>query len=499
MAARSRITVLLLLFLLSTEHSFAVTEDELTPLVDELLSKYRFNGMFSLAVSIPLNQNQNQNQNQNKNQGANRDLEEVLGNNTAANVENKINKGEVYVGSRMVAAKSLKRGNVVDHAESRVVDELSQLYDSPQFNPDDLLLFYVYASPCDHKCTNSNHQGNILSKISNIRRWNNWAVVFSKMFKPSDGSANTDKKISEALIKARRESLNQLAMSKGEPGSIGLENIFCCDYENHQMKCVSCSSDGQVAEKCVSYDPPSARAMIYYTRRQRQCVDRCQYFESGSYFWCHDEDGWEYCSPLPDHTYKNEACRSDHKCGSYGESYTWCYTTSNNDWDYCGVISPGECVFSQTSRAKRQVNIPTWFCRRVDANRRVTIFGHEGDSRKFAQTNRDLRREADELINRWNNQGLNNQPGQRTLIESANLRIDKQGMVNRNNQPYYNLQIQINGPRRPGHSTTVSVIIVPVDTPAEYMRFAFRESLRRRLRVVLEPSNAANTLPLCNF
>ncbi|XP_053272289.1 probable serine/threonine-protein kinase DDB_G0279405, partial [Pleuronectes platessa] len=71
MAARSQITVLLLLFLLSTEHSFAGTQNKLTPLVKELLSKYRVGGMFSLAVSIPLNQNQDQNKNKNNNMNMN--------------------------------------------------------------------------------------------------------------------------------------------------------------------------------------------------------------------------------------------------------------------------------------------------------------------------------------------------------------------------------------------------------------------------------------------
>ncbi|CAB1459798.1 unnamed protein product [Pleuronectes platessa] len=103
MAARSRITVLLLIFLLSTEHSFAVNLNELAPLVNKLLSEYRFNGMFSLAVSIPLNQDQNKNQNQN--QGANQIIQEVLKSDHAANVKNKINKGEVYIGSRVVAAE----------------------------------------------------------------------------------------------------------------------------------------------------------------------------------------------------------------------------------------------------------------------------------------------------------------------------------------------------------------------------------------------------------
>ncbi|XP_034454211.1 uncharacterized protein LOC117769410 [Hippoglossus hippoglossus] len=253
MAARSRITVLLLLFLLSTEHSFAVDQNKLTSLVNELLSKYRFNGMFSLAVSIP--QNQNQNQNQDQNQGANRIIQEVLNSDPADDVKNKINMDEVYVGSRMVAAKVLKWKYGADHAESRVVDNWDQLYNSTQFNQEDLLLFYVYASPCVEKCTSYGHTENILSRINNIQRWNNYAVVFSKIFKPRNGRENTDQE--------RIEALERLATFKGERGPIGLENIFRCDRkENKPMQCVSCSSNGQVAHECVSDDPPSASTNI---------------------------------------------------------------------------------------------------------------------------------------------------------------------------------------------------------------------------------------------
>ena len=31
----------------------------------------------------------------------------------------------------------------------------------------------------------------------------------------------------------------------------------------------------------------------------------------------------------------NSLCRQDHKCGKYGESFSWCYTDYSNNWDYC--------------------------------------------------------------------------------------------------------------------------------------------------------------------
>ena len=200
------------------------------------LCRYRFNGMFSLAVTIPQNQNQNQDQN----------IQEVLTSDPANSVKNKINQDEVYVGSRMVAAKVLKREFGADHAESRVVDNLNQLVNRPHVN--DFLLFYVYASPCVEKCTSSGHTQSILSRIMGIRNWNSYAFVFSKIFKPKKGPGNTDEQ--------RIHALQRLA------GSIGLENIFRCDRQNNAMQCVCCSSNGQVTHECVSDDPPSASTNI---------------------------------------------------------------------------------------------------------------------------------------------------------------------------------------------------------------------------------------------
>ncbi|XP_053275438.1 uncharacterized protein LOC128437348 [Pleuronectes platessa] len=267
MAARSRITVLLLIFLLSTEHSFAVNLNELAPLVNKLLSEYRFNGMFSLAVSIPLNQDQNKNQNQN--QGANQIIQEVLKSDHADNVKNKINKGEVYIGSRVVAAEVRRLEKGADHAESRVVDNLDQLVNSPQVNNNDLLLFYVYASPCVEKCTSYGHTENILEKINRIRHWKSYAVVFSKIFKPKKGQENTKEE--------RIDALERLAWYQVAGGHIGLENIFRCDRkktkqnQKQTMQCISCSSNGKVAHKCVSDDPPSATSQSEASASTKMC------------------------------------------------------------------------------------------------------------------------------------------------------------------------------------------------------------------------------------
>lgn len=47
--------------------------------------------------------------------------------------------------------------------------------------------------------------------------------------------------------------------------------------------------------------------MGYRTYNLKECIDDCQYYEYGDYFWCYTTDNsWDYCSPLADLTNKNE-------------------------------------------------------------------------------------------------------------------------------------------------------------------------------------------------
>ncbi|XP_033098207.1 uncharacterized protein LOC117102114 [Anneissia japonica] len=43
------------------------------------------------------------------------------------------------------------------------------------------------------------------------------------------------------------------------------------------------------------------------------------------------------CTYLDDKylTAGNSLCKADHPCGTYGYSYTWCYTSISGNWDYC--------------------------------------------------------------------------------------------------------------------------------------------------------------------
>lgn len=97
----------------------------------------------------------------------------------------------------------------------------------------------------------------------------------------------------------------------------------------------------------------------------------------------------------------------------------------------------------------------------------------------------NYRAEAFNLINEWDGRGLG-QRARSNLVTSRNLHIDLQGLFNRSNQQYYNLQVQVKSQRVSGKSTTLAHNEAPVDTPLEYMRLALRESLRNRATVSLE-------------
>ncbi|XP_038556914.1 hyphally regulated cell wall protein 3-like [Micropterus salmoides] len=254
--------------LLSAENSLAadVDQNQLVGIVNEILNRYRpsYNysqnktrePMFSLAVSIPYNSDRKI-----------YDISQVT--DTREQVwQSILTECEVYTSKRMVAATVLRWPNVVDqcpdgrvqwsdlptkcgqtwadvkkqcrnvsngradHAEYRILQNFTTLVSNHDKN--DLLLFYVLASPCDQRCTNKSHPYNILNSIKMIQQWNNYAVVFSKVFKPRGKDS-----IPEQHLRGSLERLGQ---------SVGLINIFRCN----RNECTSCSSGKQVTPYCYS-------------------------------------------------------------------------------------------------------------------------------------------------------------------------------------------------------------------------------------------------------
>lgn len=129
--------------------------------------------------------------------------------------------------------RSIKDGRA-DHAEYRTIQHMHNLLS--KHRQDDLLLFFVYASPCPRKCTNKTHTANILQQIQPVGRLKNFAFVFSKVFRPRGSKPLPAGEMKSALT---------------ELGStIGLQNIFRCDNPNGSLRCVSCSSGREVTPDC---------------------------------------------------------------------------------------------------------------------------------------------------------------------------------------------------------------------------------------------------------
>ncbi|XP_040891691.1 uncharacterized protein LOC121180385 [Toxotes jaculatrix] len=280
MAGLCWMAVTLVVFL-STENSLAdVDQNQLATFVQEVLNRYRpsysVNGrprfpMFSVAVSVPYDPKSKM-----------YDINLVP--DSGEQVRNEILNCNVYKSRRVVAATVLRWPNVVsqcpqanvqwpdvlrkcpkgvktwadvktscpravnegkaDHAEFRTLQQLNTLVHSEN----DFLLFYVLASPCEGRCTNERNPLNILNKITEIKNWRNYAVVFSNIFKPREGGAIPEENL--------RESLARLGTK------IGLNRIYRCNEQgpNKLVQCTSCSDGEQVTRYCYSDKRSAGRA-----------------------------------------------------------------------------------------------------------------------------------------------------------------------------------------------------------------------------------------------
>lgn len=228
--------------------------------------------MFSVAVSVPYNKDTQL-----------YDMSRVLDSSQA--VRDTIMRCDVYDGERVVAATVLRWPNVLqqcpagkvpwhqllmkcgrssmtwaevkkvcpdkirdgeaDHAEYRTLEKFKTLVSNlnSKFSDDDLLVFYVLASPCDQRCASETNRRSILDRINPILKWKNYAFVFTNVFQPRNGFHIPEENL--------RGALERLATHKGRLGSLGLGNIFRCKGGS-AMQCTSCSRSGQVDRHCYS-------------------------------------------------------------------------------------------------------------------------------------------------------------------------------------------------------------------------------------------------------
>ncbi|KAK3523002.1 hypothetical protein QTP86_010510 [Hemibagrus guttatus] len=154
---------------------------------------------------------------------------------------------------------------------------------------------------------------------------------------------------------------------------------------------------------------------------QMECKDKCSYDNSTLHYGCNTNKGWDYCSPSPDVTYKNELCRFDHSCKSHGYKYTWCWTDSG--WGYCGIIEKSE-ICDSVAVPKRESDTYE-ICLRDNFNGKITKLKQEYDPKAIAE-GRKWSNEISQIISNWNNEYLDNH-SKSNVITTTNLHLDLQG------------------------------------------------------------------------
>ncbi|XP_029293249.1 uncharacterized protein LOC115012005 isoform X2 [Cottoperca gobio] len=210
-----------LAFFLSAGDSLAAVDQSwLASVIEGIKNEYALGDTFSLAVNVPQNQDIN-------------DLQQVFQDDPADKVKQTVSQGQVYRGTRVVAAAQ-------SQAVSRVLENIQPFVKSSQGN---FLIIYSEKSPCGPTCTTNANDNSTSGEINDIiQNWSGYAFVFSRVVK-----------VPAADTSQLSESFKRLGISK-----LGLDNIFrCYKPRDDPFQCSSCSSGGDVTPSCVANDAQS--------------------------------------------------------------------------------------------------------------------------------------------------------------------------------------------------------------------------------------------------
>ncbi|XP_008416239.1 uncharacterized protein LOC103469933 [Poecilia reticulata] len=198
--------VLGLAVFLSPQRSLAaVNQDWLTNIIQNLKNEYALGDSYSLAVNLPVNQDLDS-------------LAEVLKDDPADAVKQAISAGQVYQGTRVVAA-------VQSGALAQVLEKIQPLIKSSDGN---VLIVYSEGYP------DANGIDNKISDV--VQNWKSYAFVFSKVADVADA-----------------DTLQRAALFKQqELSKFGLENIFRCYEQSDSFQCTNCKAGDDVAPSCVA-------------------------------------------------------------------------------------------------------------------------------------------------------------------------------------------------------------------------------------------------------
>ena len=277
------------------------------------------------------------------------------------------------------------------------------------------------------------------------------------------------------------------------------------NVDHHGKACKSdhpCGKHGLMNRWCNSnadsgwgYCGDVERKLTRYTSRYKKlCLDDCAYDASKKYYYCITSGSadYDYCSPVPNVSYKNKTCKADHPCGLHGKNYYWCHT--DDSWDYCGLVERDTCDGKALWKRSKRSNQP------VDRHLCIVDLGNNvevnylllpGDRISTNEITRQRRVEANWAIREFRNGMLTTRA--RTLAGYSNWRLDMQGIFNRDGQQYYNIQLQLNVKRRgASDSTTYAIVLVPDGylaanyTKQRRIRNALLTSLEKTKKILIE-------------
>ncbi|KAK2865543.1 hypothetical protein Q7C36_001599 [Tachysurus vachellii] len=262
-------------------------------------------------------------------------------------------------------------------------------------------------------------------------------------------------------------------------------DLHCQDYYWCYTKTGSWDYCGKVTPK-----KEKSKQIFKGSHYLRECKDECSYDYSKSYYWCYMDDDWDYCSPTPDVTYKGELCRSNHPCDTYGHDYSWCRTDTG--WDYCGIVEDIGICDAVISSKRESGNInETCF---LDHN--GMMIKMKWDPEAIAE-GRKWSNEISQIIAQWNNSYLH-KDSESNVITTDNLCLDLQGLVLRDNLPYYALQIEMNMHREEHKSSIVAEVFLPLNViPERHFHRAIIESFCNRARVFVTLSTSSSSEDDC--
>lgn len=240
---------------------------------------------------------------------------------------------------------------------------------------------------------------------------------------------------------------------------------------------------GQIAPKGGLQD--QAKIVSHMTSSFMPCLNDCGRAMGKDYYWCYTSVDWDYCSPMPQVTTRNQQCRADFPCSLNGESYYWCYTVGSK-WDYCGLFQAAECTYKEADSWKTTTLGSESQLMCTEQSETTTTQTYFMAERVSVWTIGDphYHEAAVVLLSRWNN-SLMIRKSSPEVLTSEHLKLIMKGMSTHNAESYYHFQIQIAD--LSSESGPISEVLIPESkaVPERYIRRAFMDSLSRKTRIRL--------------